>query len=209
MGTTHRLQGWLTIRGPDSSTVVQGEDDWLDLTDFLDVAIWHQVTDQSNVATLTIETAPAKEEALFSSMASLGLASSLSPQITPAIFARAAVPLARYLRWKIVGRMGGAFSITFRLWIVATARFRPPILRSLSGPPQHDLNADGMQWEAAGGDEVLFDELTKQHLAAMERMYGCDDGLLPMVRAELRRQIWMDRERRRSKCGCETVGDPR
>ena len=64
MPHAHKLQGWVTIRGPDSGTIVQDEDEWLDLEDYDDIVVWCQVTEASNVEALNIETSPGRDAGL-------------------------------------------------------------------------------------------------------------------------------------------------
>jgi hypothetical protein len=117
-----KLQGWVTIRGPDSGVVVQDEDDWLDLWNYDDVVIWCQFTEASNLDTFTIQTSPVRDGDMFVNMASLALVVTSTPRITIATFASSTTPLARYVRWRCGGRTGGTFSFTFRAWIVGSGR---------------------------------------------------------------------------------------
>jgi hypothetical protein len=146
-----KLQGWVTIRGPDSGTIVQEEDEWLDLWDYDDVVIWCQITDQSNVDALVIQTSPVKDEQMFHTLATPLLVPTAGPRTTTVAFASAATPLARYVRWKCTGRVGSAFSLTFRAWVVASGRFVPPGVISLA-PSRPALPLDDAT-ERPGGDE--------------------------------------------------------
>jgi len=120
-----KLQGWITIRGPDGGTVTQDEDDWLDLEDYDDIVVWSQMTESSNIFSLEIETAPVRESEAFASMLSLGVVATTTPVVTRLDAVSTTNPLAKYLRWKCIGRTGGGFSLTFRIWIVASGRLHP------------------------------------------------------------------------------------
>lgn len=193
MPEAHKLQPWLTIRGPDSGTLIQDQDSWLDLQDYDDLVIWYEVADQSNVDGLAVETAPVLDETMFVSVISLGVGVTSGPRLETAMLASATVPLARYLRWKVTGRIGSSFSLTFRIWVVASRPHFPPFSGMLAGAPATATEDPELGWFLGGGDDALFDELTKKNLSILESTYGCNDGVVGEVRAELRRQALMKR----------------
>lgn len=121
MPQAKKLQGWVTLRGPSTGTLVQDEDEWLDLEDYTDIAIWYQVTDASNVESFVIETSPVRESETFVTMASLSTGPGAGPSLRVVTWASDTTPLARFLRWKCTGRIDGSFSITFRAWVVAVS----------------------------------------------------------------------------------------
>jgi hypothetical protein len=116
------LQDWITIRGA-VATVTQGEDSWLDLTAYQDLVFWIDCREQSGSAstTLTFQTSPTKDESLFTAvMNGTPLSSSTSPTLVKALLAGANVPVARYLRWQLVGP-SGTWDATFRVLVAANA----------------------------------------------------------------------------------------
>ncbi len=115
------LQDWLTIRGAGSDTLTQDEAFWLDLEAFQDVVFFVEVREASAAPTLALQTAPAKDDSLFSSLTTaLTLTSSATPQIAPALLSTATTPLARYIRWKATGP-AGAWDATFRILVAANS----------------------------------------------------------------------------------------
>lgn len=132
MPDARKLQGWLTIRGPDGGTITQDEDEWVDLWDYQDIVLWFQVTDASNVLRLEFQTSPVRESGMFVTMESWSGGVGSTPEIRPVTSSSAPVPLARYVRWRCIGRTGGTMSLTFRAWIAASGRARPPQVLNLT-----------------------------------------------------------------------------
>ena len=130
MGDALCLQPWISVSG-NSNTVVQDEADWVEIVGHQDVAIYAEVAfvpSQAAVTNLEIQTAPAKDDALFGAsisavdyMASYGFSTSppLGVQaITIVRWATVALPgpPSRWLRWRVI--FGAAdTTITFRLWL--------------------------------------------------------------------------------------------
>jgi hypothetical protein len=118
------LQDWITIRGA-VTTVTQGEDAWLDLTAYQDVVFWLDCREVSGstTPTITFQTAPTKDESLFTAMAT---ASTLSTTTNPTIVkttlsgASTLTPIARYLRWQLLGP-SGTWDATFRVLVAANS----------------------------------------------------------------------------------------
>jgi len=112
------LQDWTTVSGAAGGTVKQGEDRYLDLSGYQDVALYLEVgTSTPTGLTVDIETSPIKEDAYFDGMHSFAsIAAGLQP-LGVVRWASASVPLARFVRWKITA--ASAWSITFRIWINA------------------------------------------------------------------------------------------
>lgn len=122
------LQDWLSVEGPAATTFTQDESFWLDLSPFQDVVFYVDVRESSGAGGLTptiaFETSVAKEDALFQSLtaAPATMTPSNTPQIVPALLLSAAVPLARYVRWKITGPGGASgWDATFRVLVVANS----------------------------------------------------------------------------------------
>jgi hypothetical protein len=121
------LQDWVTIRGGTAITqIIQNEANWAQLDAFQDVFIWFQmpeVTTSGGTLTMNLETAPIKDESLFTVMTSANLAmsgASQTPVIQPVLYT-AAKPLAKWVRWRISasGSFSAAWDSTFRLFLVA------------------------------------------------------------------------------------------
>lgn len=114
------MQDWTTIQNSGSNPIVQSDDDWLDMADFLDI-VFYVSTQQVSGTTpvLVFETSPSKDNDLFATMVSVSLTASAT--VTPQIirFSAATVPLARYVRWRITGTTVIA---TFRVYVAATTQ---------------------------------------------------------------------------------------
>ena len=120
------LQDWTSIRGGTSvSTITQQETEWLDLGPYQDIVAWVDVKETMNngVAggspTLLIQTSPILEDAFFQSMLTVTMTAAAAPAVLPAMMSSATLPLARYLRWQIVGTP--AWDATFRIAIAANS----------------------------------------------------------------------------------------
>jgi hypothetical protein len=119
------LQDWTTIRAGGSSTVTitQQETDWLDLAPYQDVVFWIDIKDSTNTPTIFMQTSPTLDDSLFQAIISGGtpMAPSGVPAVIPALMASAStsIPLARYLRWQIVGT--ATWDATFRIAIAANS----------------------------------------------------------------------------------------
>lgn len=117
MPHAYLMQDWTTVTAGASGTVKQGEDRYLDLSGYQDVAIYLEVgTSSPTGLTLDVETSPNKEDTYFKSMTTFTspVAGLTSP---PAVvrWSSATIPLARFVRWKITA--SSAWSITFRIWL--------------------------------------------------------------------------------------------
>jgi hypothetical protein len=110
------LQDWTTIRGGSGvSTVTQQETDWLDLAAFQDVVFWIDVKETTGSPTLYLQTAPTLDDSFFQAMIT-GVA--MTAAAAPTVLS-ATVPLARYLRWQIVGTP--TWDATFRIAVAANS----------------------------------------------------------------------------------------
>ncbi|HTC70880.1 MAG TPA: hypothetical protein VK662_15020 [Acidothermaceae bacterium] len=114
------LQDWVTIQGAANLGVTQGADFWLDVTDYEDLIFYLDVKSvtTTNIAGFFYETAPELDDASFVAMVS-GFVPTLGVQTMAVLATYSACPAARYVRWRIAGNTGGAWNITFRLWIAA------------------------------------------------------------------------------------------
>ena len=116
------LQNWLTLSGSSSVTsITQGEESWLDLSPFQDVVFHVQCSERAGGGTARVlfQTAPAKDESLFKTMALTTLVGGTT-SVVPAPMFTAAVPLARYVRWIVTGPSTG-WDATFRVLVTANA----------------------------------------------------------------------------------------
>lgn len=127
-------QDWLTLTNSSAGpmTVIQSEPAWLDLAAYRDAVAWLQIKRQS-VTTISIgyQTAIAKEESLFATMAIVTTASGAEVIVTPMLQETqpTGVPtLARWFRWISVVPAGAEF--TFRLWIAANKPGRASLNRA-------------------------------------------------------------------------------
>lgn len=118
------LQDWINVTAPAGATIIQGEDDWLDMSPFQDAVAWVDVrsANSSPAPTLFLETAPSKDEVLFKPMTSAGwpIAVGSSPTVLQFLMGSADVPLAQCLRWRITGGATG-IAVTFRILVAANA----------------------------------------------------------------------------------------
>lgn len=118
------LQDWVTIQSGTSGAIIQGEDGWLDLSDFLDVVVFletKQVSASSGNMGMSYQTSPSKDEVLFQNMYDPTTVA-MSVGVTTTVLLRdiALCPLARWLRWQILPTGGGAsYQATFRIWVSA------------------------------------------------------------------------------------------
>ena len=131
---TFVLQDWVTIRGQSGGsfsyglTIVQSAADWLDLPPFQDLFAWVQVSENTGGSiSLYLETSPTDDEALFQSMNGTGVAaiqtinaSSAQLTVIKLPMLSAAVPLSRYLRWKLVSATS-PWDVTMRIVVAANS----------------------------------------------------------------------------------------
>ena len=117
------LQDWITVGATGAGTVIQTEKDWLDMSAFQDVVAWLDVREVSGgpAPTLRFETAPAKDDFLFVGMGATPttLVAASTPLIVQLLMGSAAVPIAQFLRWKVVG--AATWDATFRILVAANA----------------------------------------------------------------------------------------
>ena len=132
---TFVLQEWTTIRGASSGsglTIVQSERGWLDLSPFQDLFAWvdvREVTAGTGSLALFFDTSPTEDENLFVSMTSGAsgvtggaLVASSTPVIVKLPMLTAAVPLSRFLRWRLVYSSPSAtWDVTMRIVVAANS----------------------------------------------------------------------------------------
>ena len=117
------LQDWITIRGTGTTAVAQSAPGWLDAPGFADAIFWIVVSEVTNPGagsvSLSFETAPVALEPLF---VAIDTTSTVTVSTTPIIHKvflnqTTGVPLARFLRWKLVGSTSGTWDVTFRVYV--------------------------------------------------------------------------------------------
>jgi hypothetical protein len=91
---------------------------------FSDVTFWLEVRSVANPGAgnvvLTYETSPSADDGCFQPLATVTLAASPSPVITKIpLGSNPAVPLARFVRWKLQGTQSGSWSTSFRVFAAA------------------------------------------------------------------------------------------
>jgi len=122
---THLLQDWITIRGTSSvTTVTQLETDYLDASPYQDVMVYVHVQEFSGSApTINVDTAPLKDESLFSPMFSQNVSVAgnglLVWKVT--LSSRPSVPVARWVRWRATATSGSAWDMTFRIIVAGNS----------------------------------------------------------------------------------------
>lgn len=121
---TFILQDYVTIKGATGvTTITQNESGWLDLTPYEDLVFWTDIRQTTGAVTIRFQTSPTKDDALFSDIiASIGFATGVSSiRQDKATMAGAAVPVARFVRWTLVGPAGSAWDVTFRVYVAANS----------------------------------------------------------------------------------------
>lgn len=114
------LQDWITINGRDGVlSLPQSAHTYLDIGRHEDLVFYLDVRNVSGGPNIAYETSPTQQDASFLSMvAAVPLA--VGTRVDRVMFATAAVPPARYVRWRLsVG--AGNWSATFRVWLAAYA----------------------------------------------------------------------------------------
>ncbi len=124
------LQDWLTIRGTQSgAAITQSEADWMSFQPYQDIVLWLEVKSVTlgglTSITLEYQTAPAKDESLFVAMTTaITLSAGSTPTITKVLLGQnPTVPLARWVRWKMIpnGTPTGEYGACFRIHCAANA----------------------------------------------------------------------------------------
>jgi hypothetical protein len=119
----YMLQDWTTLDvDPAVGAITQTEGDWMSFQAFQDIVFWTDVRAVNvgggvNVQ-LAFETAPSKDDTLFVAMATVTLAVSGAPTVTPVLIAaNPSVPLSRWVRWRLLAGGGPAsnWGATFRV----------------------------------------------------------------------------------------------
>ncbi len=123
------LQDWNTLRGATGvTTVVQNEANYLSLDAYQDVMFWLQVSEftaTNSSLVINYETAPLKDETLFTAMASVALTTTIMtpPNIQKVLASSAATPLSRWVRWHVTSTNSNAWDLTFRILVSGNQLF--------------------------------------------------------------------------------------
>jgi hypothetical protein len=107
-----------------TSPINQGEDQWLDVSPYLDCVLWVDCREVTGTVTLNIQTAPTKDDAYFKTMISAAglttLAAAEGPVAYTALASSTAVPVAAWLRWQLSSATS-SWDATFRIWVSGNA----------------------------------------------------------------------------------------
>jgi hypothetical protein len=127
------VQDWITIRGANSplvNSIIQTEQNWVSLQPYQDIVFWLEVREVtlSSATNITVnyETAPLKDESLFTAMVAgpVVTAASTTATITKVLLSQnPTCPLARWVRWRlaVTGTPTAAWDMTFRISASANA----------------------------------------------------------------------------------------
>lgn len=125
------MQDWTTLRlNFGQNTLVQTEANWLDLAAYQDAVVWLDLREASLATGHTslqfaYETAPTRDDGIFRAAASSPTFTATLPATLPdvqKIVMANAIPLARFLRWKLIAAgtgSAGVSDVTFRLTVAA------------------------------------------------------------------------------------------
>jgi len=117
------MQDWITIRGAASTTVIQSQADWIFTAPFQDVTFYLDVREFSPVSAVTLayQTAPAREEALFQTIASTAAINAATPFAPVNVFlANALIPVSHWTRWKLSAG-AATWDLTFRIMMAGNS----------------------------------------------------------------------------------------
>lgn len=125
------IQDWTTISvNATQGSLTQAESEWISFQPFSDIVFWLEVrgvvvpTGATSVQ-MQYQTAPARDESLFLDMVTaFDLTVSSTPRVDPVLLSSSpTVPLARWVRWRLVvaGAPEADWGATFRLHAVANS----------------------------------------------------------------------------------------
>ena len=121
------------MKGINATPIVQNEADWMGFSSFSDIVFWLDVRETTTAGniTLSLETAPAKDDVLFQTLtgASQAYATGVSQvNIKPVLLAaNPAIPLSTWVRWKLTNSAASGWDITFRILCSANRVFKRPM----------------------------------------------------------------------------------
>jgi hypothetical protein len=128
-------QDLVTMRGPSSAVITQGNSAWLDLAEFQDVVAWLEVLELTTAQYVNIsyQTAPTADDSLFVPISgplmtmpfNIATVVTITPLLkellgVPPLSSPLGAPLARWFRWQLIGGpTAGTWDVTFRLFVSA------------------------------------------------------------------------------------------
>jgi hypothetical protein len=118
------LQDWNTIRGASTvTTVIQSEDNWLDLTPYQDVMFWVDCRALTGTTVqIQFQTSPTKDDTLFTAVVAAQTFLTSGVQVYQSILSKTTgIPLARYVRWVVTSNVTVTWDATFRVLVAANA----------------------------------------------------------------------------------------
>jgi hypothetical protein len=116
---TRPLQRWTTIKGVQSSEVVQPSEGWIDGSDFDELGVWLEVTSFSAVTpaalSLIVESAESVDSPTGAWEAIISTAAVTSAHAYAASKESASTHFSRFIRWRVNAQVCGDWSTTFRV----------------------------------------------------------------------------------------------
>ena len=115
------LQDLLTINAADGVTsITQSAHQYLDIGQNEDLVFYLDVRDFFGTPlTVSFETSPTPQDSSFLAMIAPTSIAANGLTVSRAAFSTAAVPPARYVRWRLQGPGVGGWNMTFRVWLAA------------------------------------------------------------------------------------------
>lgn len=115
------LQELLTINAADGVTsITQSAHQYLDIGQNEDLVFYVDVRDFFGTpVTIATETSPTPQDSSFMAMVAPVSITATGLTVVRAAFATAAVPPARYVRWRASGPGTGGWNVSFRIWLAA------------------------------------------------------------------------------------------
>ena len=119
------FQEWVTIRGSSTITsVVQGEELWLDTTPFQDLVFWtesREGTTGGGTLSLNFDTSPTRDDAFFTRMTGTN-PSTTGVSVATARLLDGNLPVARWVRWRLsCSSATSTWDATFRIMVAANS----------------------------------------------------------------------------------------
>ena len=110
------------MSAPNVTSLPQASQRWLDVGAFEDLVFTIDVRETTNTSLkLTYETAPSRQEGLFLAMLP-AFALAVGRRVDRVFTNMAAVPPARFVRWRMICQTpGSVYDATFRIWVAAFA----------------------------------------------------------------------------------------
>ena len=169
----YSMQSWMSARGtgPEVVEFIQDAANWLEIAELTDAAFVIQVSELTlpggaspQPLSLTIETAPTVDSALFRAVApalvfdGTNVKASATPYLLKSVRTPSTVPLAALLRWRVdVPGASGPWAINFRIQMVAgKSRFFAPT--DLTGCRFWGRSDMGITKAVGGGVETWADQ---------------------------------------------------